>query len=98
MDEFERRSRLVSLAYEVLRDMEPPADEATTEVMLSALSQAFLDRATALRRSTTPRRERRAGRRWLGATLCLSSESLDEQTAEQVARSLRLPSRTATSP
>jgi hypothetical protein len=48
MDEFERRSRLVSLAYEVLRDMKSPSDEATTQVMLSALSQAFLDKAAAL--------------------------------------------------
>ena len=48
MDEFERRSRLVSVAYDVLRDMEPPADGATTAVVLSALSQAFLDKAAAV--------------------------------------------------
>jgi hypothetical protein len=48
MDEFERRSRLISLAYEVLRDMKSPSDEATTEVILSDLSRAFLDKAAAL--------------------------------------------------
>ncbi len=48
MDELERRSRLISLAYEVLRDMEPPADGATEMVMLSDLSRAFLDKAIAL--------------------------------------------------
>ncbi len=46
-DEYERRSRLVSLAYEVLRDMETPADEATNMTVLSALSRAFFDKATA---------------------------------------------------
>ena len=48
MDELERRSRLISLAYEVLREMEPPADGATEMAMLSDLSRAFLDKATAL--------------------------------------------------
>jgi hypothetical protein len=48
MDEYERRSRLVSLAYEVLRDMKTPADEATNMAMSSDLSRAFLDKATAL--------------------------------------------------
>ena len=48
MDEYERRSRLVSLAYEVLRDMKTPADEATNMAMFSDLSRAFFDRATAL--------------------------------------------------
>ena len=46
-DEYERRSRLVSLAYEVLRDMETPADEATNMAVFSALSRAFFDKATA---------------------------------------------------
>ncbi len=46
-DEVERRSRLVSLVYEVLRDMETPAEEATNTTVLSALSRAFLDKATA---------------------------------------------------
>jgi hypothetical protein len=46
-DEFERRSRLVSLAYEVLRKMKGPADVAKN--MEVQLSQAFLDKATALR-------------------------------------------------
>jgi hypothetical protein len=44
-DEVERRSRLVSLVYEVLRDMEAPTDEATSMVFLS---RAFSDKATAL--------------------------------------------------
>jgi hypothetical protein len=48
MDEFERRSRLVSLAYEVLRDMKSPSDEATVEVILSDLSRACLDKAATL--------------------------------------------------
>ena len=46
-DEYERRSRLVSLAYAVLRDMETPADQATNMTVFSALSRAFFDRATA---------------------------------------------------
>ncbi len=46
-DELERRSRLISLAYEVLRDMETPADEATNMTVFSALSRAFFDKATA---------------------------------------------------
>jgi hypothetical protein len=48
MDEYERRSRLVSLAYEVLRDMKTPVDEATNMAMSSDLSRAFFDKATAL--------------------------------------------------
>ena len=46
-DEIERRSRLVLLVYEVLRDMEAPAEEMTNTAVLSALSRAFLDKATA---------------------------------------------------
>ncbi len=46
-DEIEWRSRLVSLVYEVLRDMEAPASEATNAAVLSALSRAFLDKAAA---------------------------------------------------
>ena len=46
-DEIERRSRLISLAYEVLRDMETPADEATNMTVFSALSRAFFDKASA---------------------------------------------------
>jgi hypothetical protein len=55
--EFERRSRLVSLAYEVLREMKTPAGDATTMAMFSDLSQAFLDKATALANveATAPR-------------------------------------------
>ena len=48
MDEFERRSRLVSLAYEVLRDMETPADDATLRAMFADLARAFFDKATSL--------------------------------------------------
>jgi hypothetical protein len=47
-DEYERRSRLVSLAYEVLRDMESPTEGTTNMAMFSDLSRAFLDKATAL--------------------------------------------------
>jgi hypothetical protein len=47
-DELERRSRLISLVYEVLRDMKSPADETTNMAMFSDLSRAFLDKATAL--------------------------------------------------
>ena len=48
MDEYEGRSRLVTLAYEVLRDMKTPTDEATNMVMCSDLSRAFFDKAAAL--------------------------------------------------
>jgi hypothetical protein len=47
-DDLERRSRLISLVYEVLRDMKTPTDEATNRAMFSDLSQAFLDKATEL--------------------------------------------------
>jgi hypothetical protein len=47
-NEIERRARLVSLVYEVLRDMEAPADETTNMEVFSALSRAFFDKATAL--------------------------------------------------
>jgi hypothetical protein len=46
-DELERRSRLVFLVYDVLRDMETPAEEATNTAVLSALSRAFSDKAAA---------------------------------------------------
>lgn len=46
-DEIKRRSRLVLLVYDVLRDMATPAEEATNAEVFSALSQAFLDKATA---------------------------------------------------
>jgi hypothetical protein len=59
-DEIERRSRLVLLAYEVLRDMEAPAEEATSRAVFSALARAFLDKATAeANRETSSPRERR---------------------------------------
>jgi hypothetical protein len=45
-DEYERRSRLISLVYEVLRDMKTPTDDATS--MARDLSRAFSDKATAL--------------------------------------------------
>jgi hypothetical protein len=44
--DFDRRSRLVSLVYEVLRDMKTP-ENATDSERLYLLSQAFSDRATA---------------------------------------------------
>jgi hypothetical protein len=47
-DEHERRSRLVTLVYEVLRDMESPADDVTDMALFSHLSRAFFDKATAL--------------------------------------------------
>ena len=47
-DEFERRSQLVSLVYEVLRDIKTPTEGATNMAMFSDLSRAFLDKATAL--------------------------------------------------
>jgi hypothetical protein len=47
-DESEQHLQLVSLVYEVLRDMKMPADDATDAEVLSLLSQAFFDRATAL--------------------------------------------------
>jgi hypothetical protein len=45
-DDFERRSRLISLVYEVLRDMETPTADETS--MATALSRAFSQKATAL--------------------------------------------------
>jgi hypothetical protein len=48
MDEYERRSQLITLAYEVLREMEAPADEATDMTMFSDLSRAFFDKASVL--------------------------------------------------
>jgi hypothetical protein len=47
-NESDQSLRLVSLAYEVLRDMKTPDDDATDQEMLSLLSQAFFDKATAL--------------------------------------------------
>jgi hypothetical protein len=47
-DEYGRRSRLVSLAYEVLREMKTPVAEATTTAMSSDLSRAFFEKATVL--------------------------------------------------
>jgi hypothetical protein len=51
-DEIERRSRLVSLVYDVLRDMETPASGATSTEVLSALSRAFLDKMVVLDKGT----------------------------------------------
>ena len=48
MYELRRRSRLVSLTYEVLRDVKLPKEEATTEAMLGALIQACLEKAASL--------------------------------------------------
>jgi hypothetical protein len=47
-DDFERRSRLVCLVYEVLQSMEMPANEATDSAKFSALSRAFSDKANAV--------------------------------------------------
>ena len=48
MDDYEQGARLVSLAYEVFRDMRTPGDKATGRAMRSGLSRAFFDKATAL--------------------------------------------------
>jgi hypothetical protein len=47
-DELDQRSRLISLVYEVLREMQAPAEDATEMAVLSALSRAFTDHAIAL--------------------------------------------------
>jgi hypothetical protein len=47
-DDFERRSRLICLVYEVLQSIEMPAKEATDHAMLSALLRAFSDKANAV--------------------------------------------------
>jgi hypothetical protein len=47
-DDFERRSRLVCLVYEVLQNMEMPANEAADSAKFSALSRAFFDKANAV--------------------------------------------------
>jgi hypothetical protein len=62
MDEYERRSLLITLAYEVLRDMEAPAEDATDMTMLSDLSRAFFDKASvpANVEAVTPRARRKA--------------------------------------
>jgi hypothetical protein len=46
-NEFDRRSRLVSLAYEGLRDLRTPADATDSEI-LTIISQAFLAKTTGL--------------------------------------------------
>jgi hypothetical protein len=56
-DEYERRSRLVSLAYEVLGEMKTPTDETTNMAMFSELSRAFFEEAAPWR---TSRRQRLA--------------------------------------
>jgi hypothetical protein len=58
-DEIRRRSRLVLLVYEVLRDMETPPEEATNTAVLSALSRAFSEKATAQASGEAAPRERR---------------------------------------
>jgi hypothetical protein len=54
-DDFERRSQLISLVYEVLRDMKTPIGDATT--IATHLSRAFLEKATSLANleTTAPR-------------------------------------------
>jgi hypothetical protein len=59
MDEYERRLRLVSLTYEVIRDMKMPAAEATDEEMFLHLSWASLDKAAAIMKHEAVRRGRR---------------------------------------
>jgi hypothetical protein len=46
--DFDRRSRLISLVYEVLRTVEMPTDGATEMATCEALSRAFSDKAIAL--------------------------------------------------
>ena len=60
-DEMKRRSRLVLLVYEVLRDMETPAEEATNTAVLSALSRAFSEKAAAQsnREAAAPKERRK---------------------------------------
>jgi hypothetical protein len=50
-DDFERRARLISLVYEVLRDVETPADGATESAISLTLSRAFADKAIAVANS-----------------------------------------------
>jgi hypothetical protein len=58
-DDFEQRCRLVVLVYDVLRDMETPAADATNTSILSALSLAFSEKAAMLDEATAqPNRER----------------------------------------
>jgi hypothetical protein len=60
-NESDQRSRLVSLAYKVLSDMKTPADDETEQEMLSHLSRAFSDKATALtkfKRTPAPKERR----------------------------------------
>jgi hypothetical protein len=47
-DDLERRSWLISTAYDVLQRMEAPEDEATDMAIFLALSRAFSDEAVAL--------------------------------------------------
>jgi hypothetical protein len=47
-DDFDRRSRLISLVYEVLRTMETPAEGANETATCAALSRAFSEKAIAL--------------------------------------------------
>jgi hypothetical protein len=44
-DELERRSWLISLVYDVLRDMKTPTEETTSMAVCSDLSRAFLAKA-----------------------------------------------------
>ncbi len=47
-DDLYRRSRLISLVYDVLREMESPSEGATERTMCSTLSKAFADKAIGL--------------------------------------------------
>jgi hypothetical protein len=45
MDDYERRSRVISLVYDVLRDDVPVPDDAKESEILSALAKTFAERA-----------------------------------------------------
>jgi hypothetical protein len=63
-NELDQRSRLISLVYEVLREMETPTEGATEMAMCSAISRAFSDHAIALLdlETAAPRAPRRSPR------------------------------------
>ena len=63
-DEIERRSRLVLLVYEVLRDIETPPEDATNVAVFSALARAFFDKAATAQahiEAAAPKERRKAG-------------------------------------
>jgi hypothetical protein len=86
-DALDQRSRLISLVYEVLREMETPTEGATDMAMCSAISRAFSDHAIALldlgtAASPTPRKSPRIcfqGRSDANRTACPSAGHGDRQ-------------------